>query len=299
MVAVTSRRRTLAGQLLVLQLAIIVVVLVAVAAVSLAQSAATFNRVEGRRVAALGEELAGNPLLRDRLNQPAPARGGRAAGAERADPVRGDLGDRRGRPGPGGQLHRPDAGRAARSCSATRRWRRAGAGSASWRSTGRASWWPRCRCSARPRGEPRPAPGRGDDRRGRADLVGAAGRRLVVPLHLPGHRQPARGGRVVAAGPADQAADPGPGAAGDRRPGRAPGGAAARHRRGGDRAGPAAADHPGQRGRPAAARPARALPRPEPGRAADRRPAAGRAGRRRRRPGGAATRWSSGAAGCW
>ncbi|MET7704691.1 ATP-binding protein [Micromonospora sp. NPDC005413] len=73
MVAITSRRRTLAGQLLVLQLAIIVVVLLAVAAVSLAQSAATFNRVEGRRVAALGEQLAGNPLLRDRLTQPAPA----------------------------------------------------------------------------------------------------------------------------------------------------------------------------------------------------------------------------------
>jgi len=72
-VAVTSWRRTLAGQLLVLQLAIILVVLVAVAAVSLAQSAATFNRVEGRRVAALGEELAGSPLLRDQLTQPAPA----------------------------------------------------------------------------------------------------------------------------------------------------------------------------------------------------------------------------------
>ncbi|RGC70751.1 Sensor protein CitS [Micromonospora sp. MW-13] len=72
MVVVTPRR-TLAGQLLVLQLAIIVVVLVAVAAVSLAQSAATFNRVEGRRVAALGEQLAGNPLLRDRLDRPAPA----------------------------------------------------------------------------------------------------------------------------------------------------------------------------------------------------------------------------------
>ncbi|MBM0225414.1 ATP-binding protein [Micromonospora sp. ATA51] len=73
MVAITSRRRTLAGQLLVLQLAIIVVVLVAVAAVSLAQSAATFNRVEGRRVAALGEQLAGSALLRDRLNRVAPA----------------------------------------------------------------------------------------------------------------------------------------------------------------------------------------------------------------------------------
>ncbi|TDB71200.1 ATP-binding protein [Micromonospora sp. KC723] len=72
MVTVTPRR-TLAGQLLVLQLAIVVVVLVAVAAVSLAQSAATFNRVEGRRVAALGEQLAGNPLLRDQLSQPAPA----------------------------------------------------------------------------------------------------------------------------------------------------------------------------------------------------------------------------------
>ncbi|MBP1781970.1 ATP-binding protein [Micromonospora aurantiaca] len=58
--------------MLALQLAIIVVVLAAVAAVSLAQSAATFNRVEGRRVAALGEQLAGNPLLRDRLDRPAP-----------------------------------------------------------------------------------------------------------------------------------------------------------------------------------------------------------------------------------
>lgn len=73
MVAITSRRRSLAGQLLVLQLAIIVVVLVAVAAVSLAQSEATFNRVEGDRVAALGEQLAADRLLRDRLNQPAPA----------------------------------------------------------------------------------------------------------------------------------------------------------------------------------------------------------------------------------
>ncbi|MEU9737960.1 ATP-binding protein [Micromonospora chersina] len=72
MVAVTSRRRTLAGQLLILQLAIIVVVLVAVAAVSLAQSAATFNRVEGRRIATLGERLGGSPLLRDQLDQPAP-----------------------------------------------------------------------------------------------------------------------------------------------------------------------------------------------------------------------------------
>jgi sensor histidine kinase regulating citrate/malate metabolism len=50
----------------------VVVVLVAVAAVSLAQSEATFDRVEGRRVTALAEEMAGNPLLRTQLVLPAP-----------------------------------------------------------------------------------------------------------------------------------------------------------------------------------------------------------------------------------
>lgn len=69
---VTSRRHTLAGELLVLQLAIVVMVLFAVAAVSLAQSKATFDRVEGRRVTALAEEMAGNPLLRTQLVRPAP-----------------------------------------------------------------------------------------------------------------------------------------------------------------------------------------------------------------------------------
>ncbi|MFG1926057.1 ATP-binding protein [Cryptosporangium sp. NPDC048952] len=69
---VRSRRSTLAGQLLALQLVIIVVVLVAIAALSLAQSTATFNRVEGRRVAALAEQLADNPLVRAQLAQPAP-----------------------------------------------------------------------------------------------------------------------------------------------------------------------------------------------------------------------------------
>src|SRR4051794_12198136 len=68
-----GKRPTLAGQLLVLQLAIVVVVLVAVAAVSLAQSAATFNRVEGRRVTALAEQLSGNQTLRFGIRRPAPA----------------------------------------------------------------------------------------------------------------------------------------------------------------------------------------------------------------------------------
>ncbi|WP_432887667.1 ATP-binding protein [Kribbella sp. CA-245084] len=68
-----GKRPTLAGQLLVLQLAIVVVVLVAVAAVSLAQSAATFNRVEGRRVTALAEQLSGSQTLRFGIRHPAPA----------------------------------------------------------------------------------------------------------------------------------------------------------------------------------------------------------------------------------
>ncbi|MFF3330643.1 ATP-binding protein [Streptomyces sp. NPDC002888] len=68
----TFRRHTLAGEMLVLQLAIVVVVLLAVAAVSLAQSEATFDRVEGRRVGALAEQLAANPLVRNQLPRPAP-----------------------------------------------------------------------------------------------------------------------------------------------------------------------------------------------------------------------------------
>ncbi|MBT2420069.1 Spo0B domain-containing protein [Streptomyces sp. ISL-22] len=67
------RRQTLAGELLVWQLAIVVIVLAAVAAVSLSQSKATFDRVEGRRVTALAEEMAGNPLVRTQLVRPAPA----------------------------------------------------------------------------------------------------------------------------------------------------------------------------------------------------------------------------------
>jgi sensor histidine kinase regulating citrate/malate metabolism len=66
------RRQTLAGEMLVLQLAIVVMVLLAVAAVSLAQSEATFDRVEGRRVGALAEQLAANALVRSELVRPVP-----------------------------------------------------------------------------------------------------------------------------------------------------------------------------------------------------------------------------------
>lgn len=61
---------TLAGQMLALQLMIVLVVLVAVGAVSLAQSEATFARVEGRRVSSIAEQLAANPLVRDQLERP-------------------------------------------------------------------------------------------------------------------------------------------------------------------------------------------------------------------------------------
>ena len=64
------RRSTLAGQLLVFQMALVMVVLLIVGALSLAQSEATFNRVEGRRVSALAEQLAANPLVRDNLALP-------------------------------------------------------------------------------------------------------------------------------------------------------------------------------------------------------------------------------------
>lgn len=56
--------------MLVLQLAVILVVLLLVGALSLAQSEATFTRVEGRRVSALAEQLGGNPLVRDALATP-------------------------------------------------------------------------------------------------------------------------------------------------------------------------------------------------------------------------------------
>ncbi len=64
------RRSTLAGQLLVFQMALVMVVLLIVGALSLAQSEATFNRVEGRRVSALAEQLAANPLVRGNLAVP-------------------------------------------------------------------------------------------------------------------------------------------------------------------------------------------------------------------------------------
>ena len=55
---------SLAGQYLFLQLLIVLAVLVAVVAISLAQSAAAFERIEGRRASSAAEALGGNPTVR-------------------------------------------------------------------------------------------------------------------------------------------------------------------------------------------------------------------------------------------
>ncbi|MGR0161629.1 sensor histidine kinase [Paenarthrobacter nitroguajacolicus] len=55
---------SLAGQYLVLQLLIVLAVLVAVVAISLAQSAAAFERTEGRRAQSAAEALGNNPTVR-------------------------------------------------------------------------------------------------------------------------------------------------------------------------------------------------------------------------------------------
>ncbi|WP_411376392.1 ATP-binding protein [Arthrobacter sp. MPF02] len=66
---------SLAGQYLVLQLLIVLAVLVAVVAISLAQSAATFERVEGRRALSAAEALGSNPAVRELLPAAEPRTG--------------------------------------------------------------------------------------------------------------------------------------------------------------------------------------------------------------------------------
>jgi sensor histidine kinase regulating citrate/malate metabolism len=68
---------SLAGQYLVLQLLIVLAVLVAVVAISLAQSAAAFERIEGRRALSAAESLGSNPTVRALLPSAEP-RGGSA-----------------------------------------------------------------------------------------------------------------------------------------------------------------------------------------------------------------------------
>ena len=58
------RRLSLATQFVAVQLILIAAVLLAVSAVSVEQTRATFERVEGRRVLASAEYLAANPTVR-------------------------------------------------------------------------------------------------------------------------------------------------------------------------------------------------------------------------------------------
>jgi two-component system, CitB family, sensor kinase len=64
-----SRRLSLAGQLLALQVVIICVVLVGVAAVTVAQSTERAQEVEGRRALAIAEAVANTRLIRDALER--------------------------------------------------------------------------------------------------------------------------------------------------------------------------------------------------------------------------------------
>ncbi|HKU34473.1 MAG TPA: histidine kinase, partial [Paenarthrobacter sp.] len=66
---------SLAGQYLVLQLLIVLAVLVAVAAISLAESAASFERTEGRRALSAAEALGNNPAVRELLPTAEPRSG--------------------------------------------------------------------------------------------------------------------------------------------------------------------------------------------------------------------------------
>ena len=66
---------SLAGQYLRLQLLIVLAVLVAVVAISLAQSAAAFERIEGRRALSAAETLASHPAVRSLLANAQPGSG--------------------------------------------------------------------------------------------------------------------------------------------------------------------------------------------------------------------------------
>jgi two-component system, CitB family, sensor kinase len=68
----TTRRITLAGQLLALQLLVMLVVLVVVGAIGVAQSTQQFKRVEGREALAAAENLAAQSIVREQLPQAEP-----------------------------------------------------------------------------------------------------------------------------------------------------------------------------------------------------------------------------------
>ncbi len=240
-----TRRRgmSLAGQYLVLQLLIVLAVLVAVVAISLAQSAAAFERIEGRRALSAAEALGNNPTVRALLPAAEP-RGGSAlpAVAESVRTVSGSSQVALAR------LDRTvvassDPGLLGQSAGTGREPGDGGPGLD--RRGGR---------QRRP-GTVRPRPGPGRRRKNdrhrlhQPELpvhLGAAGRRRAQPAHVPGRGQRAGRGRLAAAGPPRQAADPGHGTQRNHRAGGEPRGHAARAEGGGGGSRPARAHHRGQ-----------------------------------------------------
>ena len=132
------RHVTLAGQLLALQLLIVLGVLAGVTAVSIAQSGETDRRTESRRALSSAENVAANPLVRQRLpvadRARTPAPGGRRG---LAGPLRRPVGAAGPARRHGGHVRRPRAGRPAAALRPTRAWRGAAPGPA-WCDTGRA-----------------------------------------------------------------------------------------------------------------------------------------------------------------
>ncbi|GLY96173.1 ATP-binding protein [Actinoplanes sp. NBRC 103695] len=83
------QRLSLAGQLLMMQLAIVLLVVVAVAAVSIAEADAAFRRVEGERLRSVGENTAINSTVRLGLGDPGAGRDVLETVAESARAVSG------------------------------------------------------------------------------------------------------------------------------------------------------------------------------------------------------------------
>src|SRR3954452_4108271 len=246
-----TRRLSLAGQLLALQVVIILVVLVGVTAVTVAQSTTGAEQTEGRRAQAVAETLANSRALRDAVAQGTVAYIRVAAETTRTNSGSASV-----------VVARPDRFVLA-SADPSELRRRYDVGESTVLPGRRWGGDPRLQRPAG-RGGDGPDPGRAAPRdrrvRGRDPAVsdgdGRVACRRTQPAHLPRPGQRDRHRRVVAGGPAGEAADPRPGAAGDHRAGGAPRRDAARHPRGRGGAGPAGPGDPHQRrGHPAAAHP--------------------------------------------
>jgi sensor histidine kinase regulating citrate/malate metabolism len=88
---VKRREMTLAGQYLLLQVLIVLTVLVAVGAISIAQSARSFERSEIRPALSAAENLAGRPVVREQMAASAPRRRVLSATAESARTLSGST----------------------------------------------------------------------------------------------------------------------------------------------------------------------------------------------------------------